>query len=118
MKKNLLIPLFTVVLLISCTEENIDTLSLDDPNLNLDNITYTTHIKGLIDSYCISCHGAVNPSAGFDISTFTKAKNNMNAIISRIDLQTGQAGIMPTSGRMTETTIQTFKNWETQGLTE
>ena len=60
----------------------------------------------------------MNPSAGFDISTFTKAKNNMNAILSRIDLQTGQVGIMPTSGRMTETTIQTFKNWETQGLAE
>lgn len=119
--KNSINYLFLILFLIattSCTNENINTLSYPDNSVNLDNVTYTNTIKTFIDNNCISCHGTVNPTAGLDISTYTKAKNNINAILGRIDLQTGQNGIMPPSGRMPENTIQAFKNWLTQGLTE
>lgn len=107
---------FAFIFFASCTEE--DSLSLSDPNRNqeIGTITYATNIKNIIDGNCISCHGASNPSAGFNISTYANAKNNIDAIISRIDLQTGQSGIMPTSGRMGAVNIQMFKAWKTQGL--
>lgn len=101
--------------LISCTEE--DSISLSDPNQNTDGTsTYATNVKNIIDNNCISCHGASNPTAGFNISTYINAKNNIDAIINRSDLQTGQSGIMPPSGRMSESNIQILKNWKSQGL--
>ncbi|MFA5297066.1 MAG: hypothetical protein WC389_02520 [Lutibacter sp.] len=116
MKKQFLYPFVTVTLLVSCTKENIDTLSYPNTNTDLTNVTYTANVKTVIDNNCLGCHGAVNPTAGFDISTYDKAKNNINSIISRVDLQTGQSGVMPTSGRMSESNIQILKNWKTQGL--
>jgi uncharacterized membrane protein len=119
MKRRFLFTLLSAAWIVSsCTEENITTLSNPDSTINLDNVTYTSHVKNAIDAQCISCHGSINPSGDLDISTYTTAKNNINSIISRIDLQTGQAGIMPPSGRMTETNIQLFKNWLSQGLLE
>lgn len=103
-------------MLISCTEE--DSISLSDPNQNQNTgtVTYTANVKSILDSNCVSCHGASNPSAGFNISTYANAKNNINAIINRSNLQTGQPGVMPTSGRMPESKIQILKDWQTQGL--
>lgn len=115
--KNLyLLIISTFMMLISCTEE--DSISLSDPNQsqNTGTVTYTTNVKSIIDNNCISCHGASNPSAGFNISTYTNAKNNINAIINRADLQTGQPGIMPPSGRMSSSKIQILKDWQTQGF--
>jgi len=80
--------------------------------------TYTADIKPLIDQECIVCHGATSATAGFDISSYDKTVNQIDAIIGRIDLQTGQAGVMPTSGRMEEIKIQKFIDWYTQGMPE
>lgn len=115
---NALILLLSVFLLNSCTNENIDTLSDNSSNVNLNNVTYTNSISGIISNNCISCHGSVNPNAGLDLSTYTLVKNNVDLILGRIDLQTGQTGIMPPSGRMPDNNIQAFKNWKTQGLNE
>lgn len=115
--KNLyLLIALTFILLASCTEE--DSISLSDPNQNQNTgtVTYTANVKSIIDSNCISCHGASNPSAGFNISNYANAKNNINSIINRADLQTGQPGIMPPSGRMSASKIQILKDWQTQGL--
>lgn len=106
----------TFMLLASCTEE--DSISLSDPNQNQNSgtVTYTVNVKSIIDGNCVSCHGASNPSAGFNISTYANSKNSINAIIDRVDLQTGQPGVMPPSGRMPESKIQILKDWQTQGL--
>ena len=80
--------------------------------------TYTADIKPLIDQECIVCHGATGAAAGFDISSYDKTVSQIDAIIARIDLQTGQAGVMPTAGRMAENKIQAFIDWYTQGMPE
>ena len=82
------------------------------------NITYTTDIKAILEQECTACHGTTNPSGGLGLTTYTDAKNSIASIINRIDLQTGQTGIMPTAGRMSEDKIQKFKDWQTQGLLE
>ena len=120
MKQQILIPLMAFLFLASCTNDNINTLSYPTNTNNPSNstVTYSNTIQGIISSNCIGCHGASNPSAGFDISSYTKAKNNISKIISRIDQQTGQPGIMPPNGRMIESNIQAFKDWQTQGFVQ
>jgi mono/diheme cytochrome c family protein len=80
--------------------------------------SYTTDIAAIIDNQCILCHGANSPSAGFDISTYQLLVSQIDLVMARIDLQTGQAGIMPPAGRMNEATIQQIKDWIAQGMPE
>ncbi len=80
--------------------------------------TYTSDIAAIIDAECILCHGATSPAAGYDISTYQKTVNQIDLFLARIDLQTGQAGVMPPAGRMDEATIQKIKDWVDQGMPE
>ena len=106
------------IFLSGCLNDSLDDLSLIDTNTPTGTVTYTANVQAILSQQCTSCHGSVNPSAGLDLSSYTRAKSNVDKIISRIDLQTGQSGIMPPSGRMAESYIQTIKNWKTQGLLE
>ena len=109
----------SVILFTSCTNDSLDDLTPSGTNNNTSGtITYNANVKSILSQQCVSCHGSVNPSGNLNISTYTTAKNNINKIISRIDLQTGQSGIMPPSGRMAENNIQVIKDWKTQGLLE
>ncbi|MBT8204380.1 MAG: hypothetical protein KJO20_03300 [Eudoraea sp.] len=80
--------------------------------------TYSYDIAAIIDAECILCHGATSPDAGYDISTYQKTVNQIDLFVARIDLQTGQAGVMPPAGRMDEATIQMIKDWVDQGMPE
>ncbi|MGV6845349.1 MAG: hypothetical protein ACWA42_04385 [Lutibacter sp.] len=83
---------------------------------NSGTVTYANGIQNALTQNCTACHGNTNPSAGLSLTTYTQAKNNIDKILARIDLQNGQTGIMPPSGRMPDATIQLFKDWKTQGL--
>lgn len=82
------------------------------------NYSYAANISALIDENCILCHGASSPAAGFDISTYQKTVDQIDIFLQRIDLQTGQAGVMPPAGRMDESVIQMIKDWVEQGMPE
>jgi mono/diheme cytochrome c family protein len=82
------------------------------------NYTYTSDISGIIADQCILCHGPNNPAGGYDISTYQKTVDQIGLFIARIDLQTGQAGVMPPAGRMDEAIIQKIKDWVDQGMPE
>ena len=92
----------------------------EDPDSGISdgNYTYTEDIAAIINDYCIVCHGASSPDAGYDISTYQKTVDQINIFIERIDLQTGQAGVMPPAGRMDEEIIQKIKDWVDQGMPE
>ena len=111
--------ILTTLLLSSCLQDSLDDLTpISNTIIDTSNITYNNSVKAILTQECISCHGSINPSGGLDISTYTKTINNIGSIINRIDLQTGQSGIMPTSGRMSEIKINTMKAWQSQGLPE
>lgn len=94
------------------TEDNPDTGSSDGT------YNYSSEIVAIINSECILCHGANNPAGGYDISTYQKVVDQIDIFLARIDLQTGQAGVMPPAGRMDEGTIQLIKDWVDQGMPE
>ncbi len=39
-----------------------------------DSITYTKHIKKIMDENCVACHGDVNPVGGFSLNSYTQVK--------------------------------------------
>lgn len=100
-----------------------DGLLEGDPNGgNNDNTsgtyTYVADIATIMTQECTACHSNTNPAGGLSLTNYSLTANNIDVIIGRIDLQTGQTGIMPPAGRMAEIKIQIIKDWKTQGLTE
>ena len=89
-----------------------------DTNSSGGSYSYSAEIIAIIDKECILCHGVSNPAGGYDISTYQKVVAQIDLFLARIDLQTGQAGVMPPAGRMDEATIQLIKDWVDQGMPE
>ena len=78
--------------------------------------TYIKDVQPLLNQLCMQCHSSTNPKEGFDISTYSLAKNRVDKIINSM---TGQyEEIMPPSGRVSNDIIQTIKNWKSDGLLE
>lgn len=118
---------FTILLsaLTSCsgsdTMEDIETTP-DTPGTGTSTttVTYTKNVKSIIDGNCISCHSSGRSAAFRPLTTYAEVKaavENTN-LLSRIQLQNGQQGIMPQGGRMSQTNIDLIIKWNTDGLKE
>lgn len=104
------------------TYEDIETKpgttpEVPDPGTDPVALTYTQNVKPIIDANCIGCHRA---GSFRDLTTYAKVKESVEsgALLTRIQLQTGQQGIMPQAGRMSQTNIDVIVKWNTDGLKE
>ncbi|MFH6990969.1 cytochrome c [Flavobacterium sp. FlaQc-48] len=82
--------------------------------------SYTKNAKSIIDANCIGCHQN-GRSAGFrPLTTYAEVKAAVESagLLNRIQLQTGQQGIMPQAGRMSQANIDVIVKWNTDGLKE
>jgi uncharacterized membrane protein len=82
--------------------------------------SYTKNVKSIIDGNCTGCHQA-GRSAGFrPLTTYAEVKAAVEnaGLLNRIQLQTGQQGIMPQAGRMSQANIDVIIKWNTDGLKE
>lgn len=81
------------------------------------NPTYTANVKTIIDNNCLSCHSAAAGQSP-TMETYTQVRDaaeNGN-MICRIDDQSC-GSVMPQSGRMPQTNINTIKKWAANGYT-
>jgi hypothetical protein len=86
----------TGMVVVSCVKDKGE---IPKPTVNAcDTITYTKHIKPLIDQYCASCHGP-QPSAGAPLlTTYDETKNNGTKIKNTILLTPPVPELMPQGG--------------------
>ncbi|MBF4471526.1 MULTISPECIES: c-type cytochrome [Flavobacterium] len=91
-----------------------------DPGTPTTTITYTQNIKSIIDANCISCHSSTGAASFRPLTTYAgvKAAVQSAGLLSRIQLQNGQQGLMPQGGRMSQTNIDLILKWNTDGLKE
>lgn len=82
--------------------------------------TYAANAKSIIDANCISCHQSGRSASFRPLTTYAQVKDAVEnaGLLSRIQLQTGQQGIMPQGGRMSQTNIDILVKWNTDGLKE
>jgi nitrate/TMAO reductase-like tetraheme cytochrome c subunit len=82
-------------------------------------LTYETRLKSVIDANCSPCH---IPSKGGNkkaYDNFANAKNDIDEMIRRIELNPGDRGFMPfKKGKLADSTIAVFKKWKADGLAE
>ncbi len=110
MKALKLIFIIAIGFVFSCESNTYEEISGE-----IENPTYTLNVKSIIDNNCLSCHS----SSGGEfptMETYLQVKNvaqNGN-MICRIDDQSC-GSVMPQSGRMPQTKINTIKKWTNNG---
>ncbi|OXA85997.1 hypothetical protein [Flavobacterium hercynium] len=82
--------------------------------------TYTANAKSIIDANCIGCHQSGRSASFRPLTTYAQVKEAVEnaGLLNRIQLQSGQQGIMPQAGRMSQTNIDILVKWNTDGLKE
>ena len=85
-----------------------------------DLVSYTQHIKPLLDTNCIQCHAISRQGAdrngapvGVNFDTYANARSSADRADARI-----QAGTMPPTGGLTTYDRSVFHKWVEQGTPE
>jgi len=103
--------LFAFILaFVSCSE--------DEEPVPVVKVTYTKDAKPIFVASCAPCHlaGGANPNKWDD---YTQAKNKIDAILDRVNLEATATGFMPKGGaKLPAATISTLTKWKTDGLLE
>ena len=108
--------LFATGIIAGCTNESSSDL-VANPGLN--DITYLSNIKSIIDNNCTSCHAtAPINGAPMPLTTFNEVKDAVlnRGLIDRISRPQGESGLMPTGARLPQTTIDIILQWQQEGL--
>ena len=115
-----LLVLSALTLIMSCENSSeSDLIEQTDPT---ENITYTTHIRPIINANCVSCHAnpAIN-GASVPMTNYSQVKNvfeNTNAL-DRMNRQPGESGFMPLGGtRLPQASINLVEQWMNEGYLE
>jgi hypothetical protein len=76
-------------------------------------ITYAEVNQLVISQSCLTCHGAANPRAGVELTSYTLVNSYIQAMKSDID-----SGDMPLTGSLSSAQISLFDQWYAQGAKE
>lgn len=82
--------------------------------------TYSADVKSIIDGNCVSCHSSGGAASFRPFTTYAEVKAAVenSGLLNRIQLQSGEQGLMPQGGRMSQTKIDLVVKWNTNGLKE
>ncbi|MEY8758962.1 c-type cytochrome [Chryseobacterium tongliaoense] len=111
--KKIVYTLLSAILTIACSSRTYDDISEDTPIA--DQVKYAANVKVILDNNCVSCHsaGSFKP-----LTTYNDVRNNIDAIINRIQRPNGDPLKMPPGGSLSQTQINTFIKWKTDGFVE
>lgn len=88
-------------LLVSC-DKKVGRLSASEtpppPPGACDSITYTKHIKKIIDDNCIACHGDNQPVGGFSLNSYAQVKTYADNGQLKSTVFDSQPELMPQGG--------------------
>lgn len=123
MKKGLTI-LSVILLVCACHRKTAVQKTETDASANskqstVPSVSYDASVKTIINTKCSPCHIPANGGFKGDLSTYAAAKENIDAIIKRIELNPGDPGFMPFKhDKLSADEIQAFVNWRDGGFKE
>lgn len=123
-KKLFILSIIAATFTISCEKDSPNDITVIDENAVDPKTTIITYegegqVKSIIDANCLGCHGP-SPSAGFSLTNYDEVKKYMDkgSLLNRINKKSGEQGVMPPSGPLSSTKIETIQKWKDDGLTE
>ncbi len=82
-------------------------------------LSYETDLQTVIATKCTPCHIPAKGGKKKAYDTYAAVKEDIDAMISRIELNPGEKGFMPFKGaRLSDSVITVFKQWRADGLME
>ncbi|HEX9980687.1 MAG TPA: hypothetical protein VGB50_09010 [Flavobacterium sp.] len=110
-------PLVLMSLIAGCTSDSSSDLIEVTP---VDNVTYTEHVRTIINNNCIVCHGTIPANgAPMSLTTYENVKDAVQnrGLLDRISRPEGTSGMMPNGGpRLPQHIIDLVFQWNEQGL--
>lgn len=123
MKKILLI--LATIMVYACSEDSKEPELVEEQkkeeekkeesNNTTEKITYTAHIKPIMDASCVSCHGDTNPRAGLSLTTYDKVKSAQASVIYRMN---NSSNPMPPNGLLAQSKRDIMDKWKAGGFLE
>jgi hypothetical protein len=98
-----------------CIIFSCESYTYEEISGEIENPTYNANVKSIIDNNCLSCHsssGGEFPTMQTYLQVKDVAQNGL--MICRIDDQSC-GSVMPQSGRLPQTKINTIKKWLING---
>lgn len=116
--KKLVISTIAILGLWSCESSTFEEISEETPVI--ETVTYSEHIKPIIDGNCIECHSPGGVSYFRPLTNYDQVKEAVleTNLLDRIQRQNGEEGQMPQTGRMPQNLIDLILQWNEQGLIE
>jgi len=117
MKQLIYLPLAALALM-SCDshtyEEIGEEIIIEGP------VTYNANVKSIIDNNCVVCHSPEGSASFRPFTTYAEVKAGVEeaGLLDRIQLQNGEPGVMPSTGRMPQSNIDVILQWNADGLLE
>ncbi|UMQ44085.1 hypothetical protein MKS83_10350 [Chryseobacterium sp. Y16C] len=103
-------------ILIACESRTYEEISGSTPIV--EKVTYNKDVKPLIDANCIVCHSAGGSASFQPWTSYTQVKNHIDNILDRIQRPVGDPQKMPQGGALSQSQINIFIKWKTDGLIE
>jgi len=117
--QNLLVVLFSMLILMSCESDALSELAedIDDNTPPLELVTYDNRVATILNSACIECHNSVQATAGIQLQNFEFARDEAESgrMIIRM---TNTSNPMPPSGNLPGPVIADIMQWIEDGLLE
>jgi len=111
-----------LLLLYGCESTTYE--SIEEPVAIIGKATYKANVEPIIQANCVVCHSANGPASFRPLTTYAEVKDAMqntlqsNNLLTRIQLQNGDSGQMPQTGRMPQEKINAIIQWNKDGLLE
>ncbi len=116
MKKAIFFLFAFTVFLTSCLFDNREEFYPEEEEPIVTTVSFATDVFPIVQAECISCHGATSPSGGVSLHTYAKIKTSVDdgSFYDSLIAANGYR-IMPTSGPLPDTQIQTINTWIQEG---
>jgi len=104
----------------SCYYDNREDLYAQfEPECITETVSFSADIAPIINTNCAfsGCHAGPSPSAGLDLSSHPSISNAVlnGRVLNRINLNNGDGGQMPPTGKLSDCTILLIEEWALNG---
>ena len=107
----------TIILLNSCTYDNVEDLYPQPASCDTINVTFTKDVFPVIDVNCTVCHSGSAPSGNLSLTNYADivvaAQNG--SLIGVIDHQSGWSPMPKNGAKLDECTIKKIEAWVAAG---
>jgi hypothetical protein len=89
----------------------------DSAGCDSTNVTYTSSVKLILDTWCIGCHGGSKPENGLSLETYSEAVDcaNSGKMMGAIRQQPGYSAMPKDGGMLSECEIALIQKWINTG---